>query len=179
VILIDDHQVVREGLRRVLDRTEGFTVVGETGDGVGGIGLAGSTRPDLAVVDLQLPHRSGVEVICALAAQTPKTRIVATSAFDDPAATHEMLEAGAHAFVSKSAPAEDLLRTLRLLLEPAVFGRVTALPLVVVKPPAGTGYAEGSTFHLAKREEEILELMRTDRAYREIGAHLFISEKTV
>jgi DNA-binding NarL/FixJ family response regulator/signal transduction histidine kinase len=179
VILIDDHQVVREGLRRVLDRTEGFAVVGESGDGVGGIRLAVSVRPNLAVVDLHLPHRSGVEVIRALAVQTPKTRIVATSAFDDPAATHEMLEAGAHAFVSKSAPVEDLVRTLRTLLEPSVPGRVIAPPQVIVKPPTRAVSASGDTVQLSKREDEILELMSTDLTYREIGAQLFISEKTV
>jgi DNA-binding NarL/FixJ family response regulator/signal transduction histidine kinase len=177
VVLIDDHQVIREGLRRVLDRTDGFMVVGEASDGVSGIRLAVSVKPDVAVIDLHLPHRSGIEVVRALGTQTPQTRIVATSAFDDPTAVHDMLAAGAHAFVSKSASSDDLVRTLRTLLEPEVPGRVTAPPQVVVKPLRDT--PQPDRVALSRREEEILELMSTDLTYREIGMRLFISEKTV
>lgn len=176
VLLIDDHQVVREGLRRVLDRTPGLVVVGEAADGIAGVRLAVAARPDVAVVDLNLPHLSGVEVIRAIVEQSPETRILGTSAFDDPQAMHEVLSAGAHAFISKAAPSGDLIRTLRALFERTGDGCVGSVAQVGVR---GGSAAAAEQPQLTGREEEILDLIKTDLTYRAIGAQLFISEKTV
>lgn len=175
VVVVEDHQLVREGLRRMLDRAVGFAIVGEAGDGAAGIRTATRAKPDAAIVDLKLPRRSGREVIEALAARSPATRILATSALDDERSAEQAFDAGADAFVSKAAPAGELLRVLRTICESDRDGNATAARVQVRQRSRD----EQPRPQLTQRELEVLRLINTDLTYREIGAKLFLSEKTV
>lgn len=174
VIVVEDHELVREGLRRILDHTPCFVVTGEAEDGVSGIGLIQSAQPAIAVVDLHLPRCAGADVIRAMRSASPSTVIVAVSALDDPHAAYEALEAGAHAFLSKSAPSSDLVRVMRALVEPGRHDYAGSARQIAIRRD---GIPERP--QLTARELEIVGLMKTDLTYREIGTKLFISEKTV
>lgn len=175
-LIIDHQQVMREGLRRVLSRTSEFAVVGEAADGATGARIAHAVRPDAIIIDLQVPHRSGADVIREVLEHAPATRILATSALDDPAIAQSALAAGADAFVAKSASADELIRTLRVICSQQSAGRDGAAPRVYVRPRTADAH---DAPRLTARETEILKLITTDLTYREIGSRLFISEKTV
>ena len=176
VLIVDRHQVMREGLRRLLGRTSEFTVVGEAADGATGVRIALAAKPDAVIVDLPVPQRSGSSAIREILEHAPDTRVLATSAFDDAALAQEALSAGADAFVPMSASADDLLRTLRIICAPPSDSRTATTPRIYLRPRTS---AHEERPKLTERELEVLRLITTDLTYREIGARLFISEKTV
>ncbi len=176
VLIVDHHQVMRDGLRRLLGRTSDFTVVGEATDGATGVRIARAAKPAVIIVDLAVPQRTGSSAIREILEHAPDTRVLATSALDDAALAQEALSAGADAFVPKSASADDLLRALRIICAPLADSRTAAAPRIYLRPRTPDHEQRPK---LTSRELEILRLITTDLTYREIGGRLFISEKTV
>jgi two-component system, NarL family, response regulator NreC len=175
VVIADDHAVVRSGLRMLIDAHAGLEVVAEAGDVPTAMQVIRAHRPDVAVLDLNMPGGSSLEAIPALRETTPETAIVVLTMQDDPAFAREALQGGALGFVLKEAADEELLEAVKLAtrgdtyLNPRLGARLAA------QPPAPSGPPDG----LSERELEVLKLIALGHTNVEIGEQLFLSTRTV
>jgi two-component system, NarL family, response regulator NreC len=175
VVIADDHAVVRSGLRMLIDAHEGLEVVAEAGDVPTAMQVIRAHRPEVAVLDLNMPGGSSLEAIPALRASTPETAIVVLTMQDDPAFAREALQGGALGFVLKEAADEELLEAVKLAargenyLNPRLGARLAA------QPPAPSGPPDG----LSERELEVLRLIALGHTNVEIGEQLYLSTRTV
>ena len=129
VLIVDDHEVQRVGTRQVLETTDDIVVVGEASGGNAAIAMAGEVRPDIALVDIRLPDRNGIDVARELAVHHRSTRVVILSAYDDDILVRGALEAGVAGHLLKTLPRKELIRAVRAaslgitVLDPAVSAR--------------------------------------------------------
>ena len=175
VVIADDHAVVRSGLRMLIDAHEGLEVVAEAGDVPTAMQVIRAHRPQVAVLDLNMPGGSSLEAIPALRESTPETAIVVLTMQDDPAFAREALQGGALGFVLKEAADEELLEAVKLAargenyLNPRLGARLAAQPPPPAGPPDG----------LSDRELEVLRLIALGHTNVEIGEQLYLSTRTV
>ena len=175
IVIADDHTVVRQGLRLLLDNEEGLQVVAEAGTVPDAERLARAHRPSVLVLDLNMPGGSSLEAIPRLRADAPATAIVVLTMQDDPAFARQALQAGALGFVLKEAADEELLEAIRLAasgdtyLNPRLGARLAAAP---EQPP-------GPPDDLSERELEVLRLIALGHTNSEIAEKLFLSTRTV
>jgi DNA-binding NarL/FixJ family response regulator len=171
VALVDDHKMVRVGLRSLLESSPGFSVVGEAGDGREAVDLVDATSPDVVLMDLSMPDVDGIAATRAIAAAHPGARVLVLTSFTDRAKVQEVLAAGAIGYVLKDCDPEDLLAAVRAAarghvpLDPRVAGALLPTP------------GDGPT--LSPREEEVLRLVAQGLANKQIGRALGITERTV
>lgn len=178
VLLADDHDLFRQGVRALLDAEPGIEVVCEARDGRDAVELARRCRPDVAVLDVAMPELNGVEAARQMVAHSPATRIVALSIRGDRQTVSGMLRSGAHAYVHKSCDVGELLKAIRA----AVAGRRYLSPEIasaVVEDYAHgrRGMAAGS--RLSPREREVLQLLAEGKSAKQVGQILHVSSKTV
>jgi NarL family two-component system response regulator LiaR len=177
VLLVDDHAVVREGLRAFLDLQEGIEVAGEAGDGSEGVAAAERLRPDVVLMDLVMPRLDGVGAMRELRRRLPDARVIVLTSFTDEEKLLPALQAGAAGYLLKNAEPAELARAVRAahageaLLDPAVAARL----LESIAEPAGAGPREA----LTPREREVLALIGRGYANKRIALELGIAEKTV
>jgi DNA-binding NarL/FixJ family response regulator len=179
IVVADDHALVREGIRRLLETRPDLRVVGEASDGEEAIRVVLEKRPDLAILDLNMPGRSGLEAARLLHQSGSGTRVLVLSMLDDRSHVEEALRAGAAGYVAKSAPPEDLFAAVDAVraggsyLSGGVRQRMTEV-LAGEAAPAPDGLSL-----LTEREREVLALIAEGRSSREIAAGLGVSLKTV
>jgi DNA-binding NarL/FixJ family response regulator len=182
VILADDHPAVRAGIRQFIERTPGLRVLAEADDGKAALDLVRRYTPDVAVVDLQMPGLTGLDVIGQARKEGLSTRFVVLTAYDDDPYIFAALRAGARGYLLKTAGPDELARAIRLVhaghsaLDPAVTEKVVD-KMGLGGGSAGTVLAEPE--RLSERELEVLRLAATGRTNRAIGLDLGISERTV
>jgi DNA-binding NarL/FixJ family response regulator len=184
VLLVDDQELIRAGLRGILRAPFGFEVVGECADGGEVTAAVEATAPDVVLMDVRMPFTDGVQATRQLRQRESSPPVLALTTFDDDQALAGMLRAGASGFVLKGVPAEDLQRAVRMVaeggawLDPAVTGRVLA---AYRSAPAASGPAgrDPDLDALTGRELEVLALIGRGRTNGEIAAELFVSEGTV
>ena len=173
VLLVDDHPVVREGLRGMIDAEHDLTVVGEAGSGAEAIAMAESLTPDVILMDLRMPDVDGVAATERILAALPQTRIVVVTTYESDADILRAVEAGAAGYLLKDASRSELAEAVRdaasgkTVLAPAVADRLVRF----VRQPASVT--------LSAREVEILGLVATGKTNADIGHALHISEATV
>jgi DNA-binding NarL/FixJ family response regulator len=172
VLLIDDHELIREGLRRAFERDPGFEVVGEAGSVAQGTALANSLKPAVIVCDIRLPDGSGLDAVREIRQMLPEAGIVILTMYAGDEQLFGALEAGASAFVAKDAPAEDVVAAARhAAASPTSF---TAADLASAMrrrmTPAGP--------QLSPREREVLALLADGLGVAQIAKRLYISEST-
>ncbi len=174
VLIADDHQVVRSGLERLLEGWPNVTVVGTAVDGVEAVRLTSLHHPDVVLMDISMPHMSGLEATRRIAATWPEVQVVVLTSFDDRPTVAEALDAGAIGYLLKdSDPA-----TLREGIESAARGGSPLNPRVA-RSILAVRREQRSEPSLTDREREILELLRLGLANKEIAARLGITVKTV
>ena len=180
VLVVDDHPMVRRGLRDFLELYDDFEVVGEAADGVTAIALALTTKPDVVVMDLRMPRLDGIAATRELRASQPGVEIVALTGSVDEARVMAAIEAGAAGFVLKDAEADDIAAAVRaarngeLYLDPAVAG-IVARNLRGPIAPIEDGLDE---HNLTPRERDVLALVAQGLPNRGIGEALGITERT-
>jgi DNA-binding NarL/FixJ family response regulator len=182
VVLVDDQQLVREGLRRVLHPDEGFHIVGECDDGDRVAAVVARERPDVVVMDVRMKRVNGVEATRALRAQPDAPPVLVLTTFDDDEVLSGALRAGASGFQLKDAPGEDIVRAVREVatggswLDPAVTGRVLATFRGTAAPDAEAARRLDS---LTARELDVLRLVAQGASNGEIAVALGIGDVTV
>jgi DNA-binding NarL/FixJ family response regulator len=183
VLLVDDQELVRTGLRGILRAAFGFDVVGECADGGEVMAAVDAMAPDVVLMDVRMPFVDGVQATRQLKRRESSPPVLALTTFDDDQALAGMLRAGASGFVLKGVPAEDLQRAVRAVaqggawLDPAVTARVLAIYRAA--PAAAQGGRDKDLDTLTSRELEVLVLIGRGKTNGEIAAELFVSEGTV
>jgi DNA-binding NarL/FixJ family response regulator len=178
VLLVDDHSVVRMGLRAFFDMLDDIEVVGEASDGSEGVAMARRLEPDVVLMDLLMPNMDGVTAIGRIKAERPVTEIVTMTSFIEEEKVTSALEAGASGYVLKDAEAEEVAAAVRAAhagevhLDPAV-ARLLAQRMRDRKSPKDE-LAEP----LTEREKDVLRLLGQGMSNKEIGSTLFITERT-
>jgi DNA-binding NarL/FixJ family response regulator len=179
VLLVDDHAVVREGLRAFLELQDGIEVVGEAQDGEQALEQAGQLTPDVILMDLVMPRLDGVAAMRRLRAAESRARVVVLTSFLDDERLLPAIQAGAAGYLLKNAEPTELARAVRAayagetIIDPTVAARlVSALT-------RGATAARGDADRLTRREREVLTLIAQGRSNKRIALELGISEKTV
>ncbi|MGN9810663.1 response regulator [Micromonospora sp. BQ11] len=173
LLIVDDHPVVRDGLRGMFTGDPGFEVVGEARDGAEALALATQSRPDVVLMDLRMPGMDGVTAINRLIGSGSPAKVLVLTTYDTDADVLPAIEAGATGYLLKDAPREDLVRAVRAaargesILSPSVAGRLMGRLRTTAEEP------------LSQRELEVLTLVARGSSNREAAARLFISEATV
>ena len=177
LVIIEDQTAIREMLAEILRHDTNYNLVGEAGDGQAAVALILETKPDVAVLDAKLPGLNGVDILRRVAKKLPDMRVLIFSGHENPVLVREMLEAGAHGFVEKTAGLFEFKKGLETIAGGGTyFGpAVAALLRNVVANPASAGAAD----LLTDREREILQLVAESHSTKEIAAKLIISVKTV
>jgi len=180
LLIVDDHEVVRQGLAALLGRRPEFQVVAEAGTVAEAVAAARRFRPDLVVMDVRLPDGSGIEACREIRAELPETRVVMLTSYPDEDAVLSAIIAGASGYLLKQVRARDLVAALEAvgrgesLLDPAVTGRV----LERVRRIA-TADQPDELAQLTSQERKILLLVAEGKTNKEIAADVFLSDKTV
>ncbi|MEV5605329.1 response regulator transcription factor [Streptomyces sp. NPDC052299] len=177
VLLVDDHQVVRRGLRTFLEIQDDIEVVGEAADGAEGVARTEELRPDVVLMDIKMPGTDGIEALRRLRELDNPAKVLIVTSFTEQRTVVPALRAGASGYVYKDVDPDALAGAIRsvhaghVLLQPEVAGALLA------QDEPGTGTGRGST--LTEREREVLGLIADGRSNREIARALVLSEKTV
>lgn len=180
VLLADDHAVVRKGIREFLEEDDQILVVAEATNGSDALRLAGELRPEVAVLDIQMPGMTGIEVTRQIKAAFPEVRVLILTAYDDDPYVFALLRAGADGYLLKSADSAELVRSVKAVagggrvLDPAVASKVVA-QVTTGRPATAQGQIEA----LSERELEVLQLAGRGYTNKAIGLELNISDRTV
>lgn len=185
VLIVDDHAVVREGLRTFLELQDGIEVVGEAGDGLQALDQAAALAPDVILMDLVMPRLDGVAAMRKLRERSPASRVIVLTSFLDDNRLMPALQAGAAGYLLKDVEPAELARAVRTagsdraMIDPTVAARL--LRTLSEPGPAirrGDGAADPGA-SLTRREHEVLELIAAGRSNKRIALELGIAEKTV
>ena len=180
ILLVDDHEVVRLGLKALIQRQPSFEVVGEAGTADEAIDKARVHHPDVIVMDIRLPGRSGIEATREVMRQLPETKVIMLTSYADDELLMDAIEAGAAGYVLKQIGSESLLRSLEgvargeSLLDPALMNKVFARLREAARKERGQAFA-----NLTEQEVKILALVAEGHTNREIADRVYLSEKTV
>ena len=176
--LADDHQIMREGLRLVLAREPDFAIVGEVGDGAVALGEIEALNPDLAVLDVEMPGLSGIELAERLQKSRPTVRVLILSAHAEAQFVQEALRVGVEGFMVKASAAVDLVRAIRAIHGGATFfcPRVSTVLAQELRRRNGQGPSQSP---LSDRETEILRRIAEGQSTKEIAYALGISARTI
>jgi two-component system, NarL family, response regulator DevR len=180
LLVVDDHEVVRQGLVALLERRPNFQVVAEAGTAAEAIEMARRFKPELVVMDVRLPDGSGIEACREIRAEMPETRVVILTSYPDEEAVFSAIIAGASGYLLKQLRGRDLVSALESvgrgesLLDPAVTEKV----LERVRRIA-SGNATDEMAQLTAQEQKILLLVAEGKTNREIASEVFLSDKTV
>jgi DNA-binding NarL/FixJ family response regulator len=179
ILLVDDHRILREGLRRILESEPGFQVVGEASDGEQAVKLASELRPNLVLMDISMPRLSGVDATRRICDGNPDVKVLVLSMHEDRACVEQVLRAGASGYVLKDASTVELFSAIEAVcsgdsyLSPSITQQVVS---ALSRPGERTPRADAS---LTNREREVLQLIAEGFSSKEIAEKLGLSLKTV
>jgi DNA-binding NarL/FixJ family response regulator len=179
IYLIDDHPIVREGFAMAVATEPDMTVVGQASTAADALKETATLKPDVVIVDLNMPDRDGIELLGALRAQLPRAKLLVLSSYDDEYRVAEALRAGAQGYLVKTSKLEEVIDGIRRVaaggspLSPKIQGAVVR----AMRKPVGEG--TGGLDSLTPRERQVLHLLAAGISTRETAARLTISPKTV
>ncbi|MDH4619225.1 response regulator transcription factor [Brevibacillus sp. AY1] len=195
IVIVDDHQLFREGVKRILEMENDFKVVGEGADGGDASKLAEEYKPDVLLMDINMPNINGVSATESVISASPDTRVIMLSIHDDEGYVYRTLRSGASGYLLKEMGTSDLVDAVRVVasggayIHPKVTGKLIEefRRLSEQEGASERSYATDDTHtvdpsiieSLTRREREVLQLMAEGKSNRAIGEFLFISEKTV
>jgi DNA-binding NarL/FixJ family response regulator len=180
IILVDDHEVVRLGLKSLLERHPQFDVVGEAGSAREALEKVEALKPDVVVMDIRLPGTSGIDACEQIVNQFPETKVLMLTSYAEDEMLFSAIRAGASGYVLKQIGSEDLIKAIEsvgrgeALLDPAVTQRVFQEVRRAVKEEEASAFS-----HLSQQEKHVLLLVSEGKTNREIAKNLFLGEGTV
>lgn len=180
LVIVDDHEVVRLGLKALLEHHPQFEVIGEAGTSREALELVGHLKPDIVLMDIRLPGASGIEACQEITKNFPETRVVMLTSYAEDEMLFSAIRAGASGYVLKQIGGDDLIRALEAvsrgeaLLDPAVTQRVFQEVRRAVKDEEASAFA-----NLSQQEKHVLSLVSEGKTNREIAKALFLGEGTV
>lgn len=180
VLIVDDHEVVREGLRSLLAQRKGVAVVGEAASAAGAVEEARRSAPDVVIMDVRLPEGSGIEACREIRAERPETRVIMLTSYPDEEAVFASIVAGASGYLLKDIRRQALLEAIDTvvrgssMLDPTVTDKVLARIRKM-----GMGAADEQLAQLSEREQRILALIAEGKTNKEIAKIVYLSDKTV
>jgi NarL family two-component system response regulator LiaR len=179
IMIVDDHQVVRQGLRTFLELNEDIQVLGEAGNGQEAVELVSKLKPDVVLMDLVMPRLDGITAISRIKALSPGTKVIALTSFTEDDKVFPAIQAGASSYLLKDVSPDDLVEAIRAVhrgearLHPEVIRKL--MEQVAAQPTSGK---PANTPQLTGREGDVIRLVARGRSNREIANALVISEKT-
>ncbi|AZV62134.1 response regulator [Peribacillus castrilensis] len=191
IVIIDDHQLFREGVKRILDFESSFDVVAEGDDGSEAMDLVETHKPDVVIMDINMPNMNGVEATKMLVSRYPETKVIILSIHDDENYVQHALKTGAQGYLLKEMDADALIDAVRVVAEGGSYlhPKVTHNLVKEYRRLAAEEGADRDSVHtieirrplhlLTRRECEVLQLLADGKSNRAIGETLYISEKTV
>lgn len=175
IVIADDHPIVREGLAAVLETQPDFVIVGQAGDGAEAVELVAALRPDVVLLDLQMPRLDGVDALRAMRAANPTVQALVFTAFDTDERIIGAVQAGARGYLLKGAPRDEVFHAVRVVAK----GGSTLQPIVAARLMERMSGPADTDEQLTERETEVLQIMAQGLQNKEIAATLRISERTV
>jgi two-component system response regulator NreC len=179
IVLAEDHKIMREGLRMLLQREGNMQVVGEASDGVEAIKLTRKLRPDVVIMDVSMPELNGLKATEALRASLPDTKILVLTRHTERSYVQPLFRAGADGYVLKQSAAEELVRAIRRLVAGQKYLDPAMTNLAIGNIAVGSGSARSTGSPLSEREQDVLRFVALGFLSREIATRLSISIKTV
>lgn len=181
VVVVDDQELFRRGLTMLLGVETDIEVVGEAGDGVTAVDLVVETMPDIVLLDVRMPKRSGLEACMQIKAQAPSARIIMLTVSDEEGDLYEAVKNGASGYLLKDSSIEEVAQAIRVVAEgqSLISPSMAAKLIDEFKEISRTDREVGSAPRLTDRELEVLRLVATGLNNREVAKQLFISENTV
>ena len=181
VLVVDDQELFRRGMTMLLGVEPGIEVIGEAGDGVEGTTLASATAPDVVLLDVRMPKRTGIEACLAIKEVVPTAKIIMLTVSDEEADLYEAVKSGASGYLLKDSSIEEVAQAIRVVNE----GQSLISPSMAVKlidefkQMSKPEREQGPALRLTDRELEVLRLVAKGLNNREVAKELFISENTV
>ena len=189
IIIVDDHQLFREGVKRILDFEDTFEVVAEGDDGTDIVNLYGLNNPDVVLMDINMPGKNGVEATSELIATYPEAKVIMLSIHDDESYVTHALKSGALGYMLKEMDADEIVEAIKVVANGGSYLHPKVTKNLVAEFRRLSEHENKGNFHqteirrpfhlLTKRECEVLQLLTDGQSNRSIGETLYISEKTV
>ncbi len=180
ILIADDHQIVRQGLRTLLEKEPDLQVVAEAEDGRATVRLVRDLTPDVVIMDVAMPDMNGIEATRQITTEFPKIKVIALSMYADRRFVVNMLKAGASGYLLKECAFEELIRAIRLVLTNKTYLSPGVTDIVVKDYMQGAPPPEASVFSvLTPREREVLQLMAEGKSTTQIADSLHVSVKTI
>lgn len=181
VLLAEDHVVVRQGTRQLLEREPDFEIVGEAGDGEEAVRLAKELKPDVIIMDVAMPKLSGIEATRQIKAVLPAVSVLVLTGYDYDEYIFSMLEAGAAGYLLKNVSGDELIGAVRAVYagEPMIHPAVLRKVMTRFKTPPAAPAPVHALCLLSEREMEVLKIAAKGMSNRDIASELFISERTI
>mgnify|MGYP003537492296 FL=1 len=189
IIIVDDHQLFREGVKRILDFEDTFEVVAEGDDGTDIINLYSAQSPDVVLMDINMPRKNGVEATADLIAEFPDAKVIMLSIHDDESYVTHALKSGALGYMLKEMDADEIVEAIKVVANGGSYLHPKVTKNLVAEFRRLSEHENKGNFHqteirrpfhlLTKRECEVLQLLTDGQSNRTIGETLYISEKTV
>ncbi len=183
ILIVDDHVLLREGTRQLLEREEDLEVIGEAGDGEEAVNLSRLFQPHVILMDISMPRMDGTEAIRQIKSEFPQTSILVLTGFDDEPNAIAALKAGAVGYLLKNVPGREMIQAIRAVyrgegvLSPSIVSKVVGHLAALEAQPAQL--AEATAPALSKREMEVLRLMAQAKSNPDIAEELVVSIRTV
>jgi two-component system, NarL family, response regulator LiaR len=181
ILLAEDHKVVREGTRRLLESQNDFEVVGEASDGIEAVELAKKLKPEIIIMDVSMPRLNGIEATKQVKALYPNMAVLVLTGYDDDEYVFALLEAGAAGYLLKESSGEELIDAIRQVMtgEPVLHPKIMKKVLNRLRTPTEDSSSQASSEVLSDREMEVLRLAAKGMSNMEIAEGLTLSVRTV